>query len=99
MMLVALDFHLDSPVEVAIVGGRNAEDTQAVLRAVDSRFIPNKVLAFKSEASDEDADAAVPLLDGKSMVDGQATVFLCENFTCKEPLTDLEKIEKALERD
>jgi len=99
MMLVALDFHLDSPVEVAIVGERNAEDTQAVLRAVDSRFIPNKVLAFKSEASDEDADAAVPLLDGKSMVDGQATVFLCENFTCKEPLTDLEKIEKALERD
>ncbi|MYI06038.1 MAG: thioredoxin domain-containing protein [Gemmatimonadetes bacterium] len=97
MMLVALDFHLDSPVEVAIVGGRNGEDTQAVFRTVDSRFIPNKVLAFKSEASDEDADAAVPLLDGKSMVDGQTTVFLCENFTCKEPLTDLEKIEEALD--
>ena len=43
MMLVALDFHLDSPVEVAIVGERSAENTQAVLRAVDSRFIPNKV--------------------------------------------------------
>ena len=99
MMLVALDFHLDSTVEVAIVGERNAEDTQAVLRAVDSRFIPNKVLAFKSEASDEVANATVPLLDGKAKVDGRATVYLCENYTCKEPLTDLEKIEKALERD
>ena len=98
MMLVALDFHLDSPVEVAIVGEGNADDTRAALRAVDSRFIPNKVLAYKSESSGEE-DATVPLLDGKSMVDGQATVYLCENFTCKEPLTDLEKIEKALERD
>ncbi|MCY3823638.1 MAG: thioredoxin domain-containing protein, partial [Nitrospinae bacterium] len=99
IMLVALDFYLDSPVEVAIVGERNAEDTQAVLRAVDSRFIPNKILAFKSEASDEVANAAVPLLDGKSMVDERATVYLCENYTCKEPLTDLNMIEKALERD
>ncbi len=97
MMLVALDFHLDSPVEVAIVGERNADDTRAVFRAVESRFIPNKVLAYKSESSDEETDAAVPLLDGKSMVDGQATVYLCENFTCKEPLTDLGKIGKALD--
>ena len=99
MMLVALDFHLDSPMEVAIVGEGGADDTRAALRVVDSRFIPNKVLAYKSESSGEEAGVTVPLLEGKSMVDGQATVYLCENFTCKEPLTDLEKIEKALERD
>ena len=97
MMLVALDFHLDSPVEVAIVGEKNAEDTNAALRAVCSRFIPNKVLALKSESSGEEADATVPLLDGKAMVEGRAAVYLCENFTCKEPLTDLSAIEKALE--
>ena len=99
MMLVALDFHLDAPMEVAIVGERNAEDTRAAIRAVDSRFIPNKVLAYKSESSGDPVDAAIPLLDGKSMLDGRATVYLCENFTCKEPLTDLSAIEKALERD
>ena len=77
----------------------SARETQKVLRAIDSRFLPNKVLAFKSEASDEVANATVPLLDGKSMVDERATVYLCENYTCKEPLTDLEKIEKALDRD
>ena len=99
MMLVALDFHLYSPVEIAIVGEEDSEDTRAALRAVDSRFIPNKVLALKSESSGEDVDATVPLLDGKSKVDMQATVYLCENFTCKEPLTDLGAIEHALDRD
>ena len=38
MMLVALDFYLDSPMEVVVVGERDSEDTRATLRAVDSRF-------------------------------------------------------------
>ena len=99
MMLVALDFFLDSPVEVAIVGERDSEDTRTALKAIDSRFIPNKILALKTESSGEAADAVVPLLDGKTMVDGQATVYLCENFTCKEPLKGRSAIENALERD
>ncbi len=99
MMLVALDFYLDTPMEVAIVGERGAEDTRAALRAVGSSFIPNTVLALKSESSAEEADAAVPLLQGKSMVDGRAAVYVCENFTCKEPLADMNALKKAIQRN
>ena len=98
MMLVALDFYLDTPMEVAIVGERGAEDTRAALRAVGSSFIPNTVLALKSESFAEEADAAVPLLQGKSMVDGRAAAYVCENFTCKEPLTDMNALKKAIQR-
>ena len=98
MMLVALDFCLDTPMEVAIVGERGAEDTRAALRAVGSSFVPNTVLALKSESSAPEADAAVPLLQGKSMVDGRAAVYVCENFSCKEPLTDMSALKKAIQQ-
>ncbi len=99
MMLAALDFHLDTPMEVAIVGERDSEDTRAALRAVDSTFAPNKVLALKSELSGAEADAAVPLLRGKAMVNGRAAVYVCENFICKEPLSETQAIKRALERN
>ena len=98
MMLVALDFCLDTPMEVAIVGERGAEDTRAALRAVGSSFVPNTILALKSESSAPEADAAVPLLQGKSMVDGRAAVYVCENFSCKEPLTDMSALKKAIQQ-
>ncbi len=94
MMLVALDFHLASPVEVAVVGERGAADTHAALRAVEAGFVPNKVVAFRSPDAEE--DAGLPLLAGKSMVDGRAAVYVCENFACKAPLTDPAAIEEAL---
>ena len=96
MMLVALDFHLAAPMEVAIVGDRGAEDTRAALRAVASSFLPNAVLALKPESAAGEADAAVPLLRGKSMVGGRAAAYLCENFACKEPLTDMSALAEAL---
>ena len=30
----------------------------------------------------------VPLLDGKTLVDGKAAVYVCERFTCQAPVTD-----------
>ncbi|MBI4251888.1 MAG: thioredoxin domain-containing protein [Candidatus Tectomicrobia bacterium] len=96
MMLVALDFHLDTPVEVAVVGKPAAPDTREALRAVDAEFVPNKVLAFLPEEDGGEAEAAVPLLRGKKAIGGAATVYLCEDFTCKEPLTDPAAVRRAL---
>ncbi|MBI3128706.1 MAG: thioredoxin domain-containing protein [Candidatus Tectomicrobia bacterium] len=96
MMLVALDFRLDTPVEIAVVGDPAAPDTREALRAVDAQFVPNKVLAFLPARDGAEAEAAVPLLRGKTAPNGAATVYLCENFTCREPLTDPEAVRRAL---
>ena len=39
----------------------------------------------------------VPLLDRREMVDGKTTVYLCEQFTCKAPVTDAEGLKTQLE--
>jgi hypothetical protein len=75
--LCALDLHLSPPRELAIVGGADSEIARAALRGFD----PNGVVAF-GPADD------VPLLEGKTLVDGRPAVYACERFACRAPVTD-----------
>jgi uncharacterized protein YyaL (SSP411 family) len=75
--LCALDLHLSAPRELAILGG--PED--AVARRALAERDPNAVVAF-GPADD------VPLLAGKTHVDGRPTLYVCERFACRAPVTE-----------
>ncbi|HEY3550099.1 MAG TPA: thioredoxin domain-containing protein [Gaiellaceae bacterium] len=75
--LCALDLHLSPPRELAIVGGADTAVARAALRGFD----PNGVAAF-GPADD------VPLLEGKTLVEGAPAVYVCERFACRAPVTD-----------
>jgi uncharacterized protein YyaL (SSP411 family) len=75
--LCALDLFLSPPREVAVIGSPESEVARAALRAFD----PNSVVAFGP--ADE-----VPLLEGKTFVDGGPAVYVCERFACQAPVTD-----------
>jgi uncharacterized protein YyaL (SSP411 family) len=78
--LNALDLHFAPPRELAIVGPPDS----AVARAALAPFDPNAVVAFGP--SDE-----VPLLEGKQLVDGLPAVYVCENFACQAPVTEVQE--------
>jgi uncharacterized protein YyaL (SSP411 family) len=75
--LCALDLYLSPPRELAIIGTPQDE----IARAALGPFDPNAVVAF-GPAED------VPLLAGKSRVDGKPTLYICERFACRAPVTD-----------
>ena len=75
--LCALDLHLSPRRELAIVGGPESEIARAALRGLDA----NAVVAF-GPAED------VPLLAGKTLVDGRPAVYVCERFACRAPITE-----------
>ena len=79
--LCALDLHFSPPRELAIV----AEPADEVARAALAPWQPNAVIAFGP------ADG-VPLLEGKGRVDGKPTVYVCENFACRAPITEPEAL-------
>ena len=56
-----------------------------VARAALAPFQPRAVVAVGP--SEE-----VPLLAGKSLVDGRPAVYVCERFVCKAPVTDPEEV-------
>jgi uncharacterized protein YyaL (SSP411 family) len=78
--LNALDLHFAPPRELAIVGPPDS----AVARAALAPFDPNAVVAFGP--SDD-----VPLLEGKQLVDGLPAVYVCENFACQAPVTEVQE--------
>ncbi|HLL71041.1 MAG TPA: thioredoxin domain-containing protein [Pyrinomonadaceae bacterium] len=84
-LLGALDFYLSTPKEIVIVGQRGADDSNALLREVWTRYLPNKVVAQAAE-NDAEASGVVPLLRERPMLGGLATAYVCENYTCQQPV-------------
>ena len=80
-LLQALDFHFASVQEVAIVG----PDADTLARVVRSAFRPHLVLA----GGDPDG---VPLMEGRTV----PGAYVCQNFACKQPVSDPTALEELL---
>ncbi|MDT4898666.1 MAG: uncharacterized protein QOH25_3743 [Acidobacteriota bacterium] len=94
-LLGALDFYLSTPKEIAIIGEREAEDTRQLLREVWTRHLPNKIVA-QAGGEDTSAAEAVPLLRDRPMIDGRATAYVCEHYTCQQPATSATELARQL---
>ena len=95
--LCALDFYLSTPKEIAIVGDVEDPATKALLRTVHGDCLPNKVLAGVSPGAAQVSPASTPLLEGRSLVDGRPTAYVCQNYVCQLPVTDAEALARQLE--
>ena len=84
--LSAADFLLSTPKEVAIAAADQADSGRMIAEAW-RRYLPNKVVA---------GGGAVPLLENRPMIDGLTTAYVCENYTCKQPVTDVEALAQQL---
>jgi len=89
-LLQALDFHLASVHEVALVG----DDTRELQRVVRGAFRPHLVLA----GGDGSDAAGIALLERRAPVDGSATAYVCEHFSCRQPVTEAADLEALLAR-
>jgi uncharacterized protein YyaL (SSP411 family) len=86
-MLLALDYHLDSPKEIVIVTPPGSADQAGpFLAELRSTYLPNRILAVVAAGDELDRQTGViPLLKNKIPVDGQATAYVCENRVCALP--------------
>jgi hypothetical protein len=84
-ILCALDFSLATPQEVALVGEPAMPDTAALISTLRRRFRPNTVVALRRPGTSDDDQPA--LLRGRDQIDGRATAYVCERYTCQMPVT------------
>jgi hypothetical protein len=91
-MLIALDFYLDRSKEIAVVGSEKSIKKDGILKMLQSRFIPNKTLAY----TQPNAKTTLPILEDKVTEDGKTTVYVCENNICKFPTGNLIKIQELV---
>ncbi len=99
MFLVALDFILGQTYEIVVVGNLRSKVTKNILQVIRTRFIPNKVILIKKE-NDTSLENLAEYTKGMKTIDGKTTVYVCKNFSCNYPTTDLKKVLTYLgERD
>jgi uncharacterized protein YyaL (SSP411 family) len=96
MFLVALDFAMGPSYEVVVVGSLESEDTKRILEAINNTYLPNKVVVHKDDKNDEIV-SIVPYSTEMTTIDGKTTVYVCKNFSCELPVTDLDDVLKLLD--
>lgn len=91
-VLSASEFYLNPTKEIVIIGGEKGNELE---REVWREFLPNKVVILGGGEANVEADF-IPLLEGRKMIDGKPTAYVCENYTCRQPVTTAADLRKQL---
>jgi len=87
-------FNFFSSLELAVVA-ENSEELNSFIQALNKKFL----FPFVSAGKIMNDSSAIELLDGKKMINLKTTYFICKNFSCSEPLNDLNQFLINLEID
>ena len=93
-LLQAIDFYVSPTRELALIGprGRAREALEATVRA---RPRPRLVMAASSDSAPE--HSAVPLLAGRTRIEGHPAAYVCERFACLTPVTEPEQLSALID--
>jgi uncharacterized protein YyaL (SSP411 family) len=91
MGLAVAEAWLAGPAEIAVVGRPADERTRALHETALHAATPGAVLALG-----DGTEAAVPLLTGRPLVNGEPAAYVCRQFTCLAPVTTPDQLRKAL---
>lgn len=103
-MICALDMWLLPSPDIVVTLPEGSPAGKDLLFAVHRHFLPNKVVVAKgiSPGSKKEAGATgkkeLLLLEDKGLVAGKPAVFLCQNFACERPITDVAELPKKLKQ-
>jgi uncharacterized protein len=98
-MLVALDFSSSKPRQIVIAGTKDAPEAKALLAEVHRHFLPKTIILLADGAEGQNyLGEKIQAIRGMSMIDGKPAAYVCENFTCKAPITDAKALSELLSK-
>ncbi|GAB4144140.1 MAG: thioredoxin domain-containing protein [Planctomycetaceae bacterium] len=97
--LIAVDFLLGPSRELVVVEGSDSGDNLAVWNAIHQTFLPHCVVHKRTAEMNEDDLPAIlkTILQQKTSIDGQVTLYACERGSCEEPIIGVDAIRKFLQ--
>ncbi|NIP43063.1 MAG: thioredoxin domain-containing protein [candidate division Zixibacteria bacterium] len=98
MLLSAVDYMVGPSFEIVISGDLENSDSHEMLTALRQKYIPNRVIIFRpgSESKPEIMQYAEYTKEQKSIGE-KATAYICQNFTCSLPTSDIKAMLETLE--
>ncbi len=94
-LLQAFDLQVRPLRQVALVGP--PDGVAALAAVVRERRRPDVVLTAGDGDPEGESARAVPLLAGRTALDGRATAYVCEHFACRRPVTTSDELRALLD--
>jgi uncharacterized protein YyaL (SSP411 family) len=96
-LLAAVDLWLGARSEIVIAGKTRADSTQKILKSIRGHFLPRTVLLVRDpETNAHELDQIAAIVKAHDPIEGKVTVYLCEDFVCKQPITEYSVFQKAV---
>ena len=96
-MLAAYMFSEKKPKQVVLAGELSSPGMEDMLAEVRRRFLPNAIVLLLNQAGTERLAAWSPAVSEMRSLDGKATAYVCQDFTCQLPVTTVDELAKLLE--
>jgi len=103
-LLAAVDFGIGPSYEVVIAGNSQATDTQEMINTLRSKFVPNKVTLL--DPTEEDSPGIFQLVEFLQHLPHRtvnpttaATAYICHNYVCNQPTTDIKTMLELLNEE
>ncbi len=95
----ALDLRLAQTKQILIAGDPMSPDTRELLREVNARFLPNKILLLADGGAGQRQLARwLPFVQSAHRIKDRATAYVCENYVCNLPTSDPRVVASLLEK-
>ncbi|OUW78315.1 MAG: thioredoxin domain-containing protein [bacterium TMED217] len=96
-MLTSFMYGLDNPKEIVIVAKEKNAKTMSSIRKIQEVYNPNSIIIFKELKNRTELDNIAPWTTMHDTVNDQITYYICENFSCRRPTTDIDIAIKYLQ--
>ena len=91
-MLNVLYLEIQKPTEITILNTQNSQ----IISTLNKKFLPESIMVIISDNDELDTLSKFSFFAGKEFPTDQTNVFVCKNFSCSLPLTNISSIEESL---
>lgn len=85
--LCNLDMYLSQAQEFVILGEKDDTSVKEFLSAIHQSYLPNKIIIGEMINIPQ-----FPILENKTRISGLATAYMCENYVCNQPTTQITEL-------
>ena len=96
-MLTSFMYGLDNPKEIVIVAKEKNAKTMSSIRKIQEVYNPNSIIIFKELKNRTELDNIAPWTTMHDAINDEITYYICENFSCRRPTTDIDIAIKYLQ--
>ena len=95
-LVAAYDFSQSKPMQIIIVGDPQKKDTKELLAVINRTYLPNTITIIANKESRLFFEPKMASFEYLVQIDHKSTAYVCQNYTCKKPVTNSRDLQKLV---